>query len=148
MTICIGLVIFEAGYCMVDVAALASPGSLRDSLTHVFEPKTWTWPTTYLFPDMKGTVLETVLDQNENVALGPHGAMDWWRYVGFVGQLSQPIGARQLIFIDGTAGTTDLLKLSHIRYVLWDESLPLPDTLKGIASNNTQASGYTILTLP
>jgi hypothetical protein len=148
MTICIGLVIFESGYCLVDVAALASPGSLRDSLTHVFEPKTWIWPTTYLFPDMKGTVLESVLDQKENVALGPHGGMDWWRYVGFVGQLSQPIGARRLLFIDGTDGTTELLKQSDILYVLWDETLPLPDSLKGMASKITHASGYTILTLP
>jgi hypothetical protein len=148
MTICIGLVIFEAGYCLVDVTALASPGSLRGNLTHLFNPDTWTWPTTYLFPDMKGTVLETVLDQKENVALGPHGGMDWWRYVGFVGQLSQPIGARQLIFIDGSPGTIDSLKQTNIKYVLWDESLPLPESLKRMASSITQAGGYTILTLP
>jgi hypothetical protein len=97
---------------------------------------------------MKGIVREIVPDQKENVTLGPHDGTDWWRYVRFVGQLSQPIGTRQLIFIDGTSRTIDSLIQTNIKYVLWDESLPLPETLKRMASTITNAASYTILNLP
>ncbi len=147
MTICLGLLLFEAAYCTVDVIALASPGSLRSNLANAFKPGTWDWPTSYLFPDMQGTILENILTQSGTVEIGPYGNMEFWRYVGLVGQLSQPIGARHLAFISETQGKNEQVG-PDIKYVIWDESVPLPSNLASRADTITPAAGFLILSLP
>jgi hypothetical protein len=148
MTLCLGLLLFEAAYCAVDVIALASPRQLRSNLMNVFKSSTWVWPTCYLFPDMQGTILEDILTQTGIVAIGPHGDMEFWRYVGLVGQLSQPIGARQLVFISESYDASKQNDLVEGRYIIWDETVPLPPTLELHAKFVTPAAGFLVLSLP
>jgi hypothetical protein len=141
MTLCLGLLLFEAAYCTVDVIALASPGSLRSNLGNIFKPGTWNWPTGYLF-------LEDVLTQTGTVIIGPNGGMEFWHYVGLVGQLSQPIGARRLVFISDSQGVSGQIELSDVRYIIWDDSLPLPTALASLAKSITPAWNVLVLSLP
>ena len=148
MTLCLGLLLFEAAYCTVDVIALASPGPMRNNLVNAFKPGTWDWPTCYLFPDMQDTALEDVFTRTGTVVIGPHGDMEFWRYVGLVGQLSQPIGARRLIFINETLGENEKIGMTDARYIIWDETVPLPSSLASHADSFTPAAGFLILSLP
>ncbi len=148
MTFCLGLLLFEGAYCTLDVIALASPGSLRSNLVNIFKPGTWEWPTNYLFPDMRGTVLEDVLTQPGTVVIGPHGDMEYWRYVGLVGELAQPIGTRHLEFIDESQGASGQFGLADVKYILWDGSVTLPPALASMADLVTPAAGFLVLSLP
>jgi len=148
MALSLALLLFEAAYCTVDIIALASPGSLREHLANAFKPTTWDWPTCYLFPDMQNTALEDVLTQSGTVIIGPHGEMDFWRYAGLVGQLSQPIGARRLIFLNETQSKNEQNGIAGARYLIWDESMPLPTSLASQAVSITQAAGFLVLSLP
>jgi hypothetical protein len=148
MTICLGLLLFESAYCMLDVIALASPGSLRSNLANIFKPDTWEWPTGYLFPDMRNTVLEDVLTQPGTVVIGPHGEMEFWRYAGLIGELAQPIGTRRLEFISESQGNSGQIGLADVEYILWDESIVLPHALASLADTITPAGGFLVLKLP
>ena len=148
MAFCLCFLLFEAAYSTVDVIALASPGPLRSNLMNVFKPASWKWPTCYLFPDMQDTALENVLNQTGIIVVGPHGDMKFWRYAGLVGQLSQPIGARKLIFINESQAENEQIDLTDTRYIIWDESIPVPPNLASRAGSITPAAGFLVLSLP
>jgi hypothetical protein len=148
MTLCLGVLLFEAAYCSVDVIALASPGSLRSNLGNIFKASTWEWPTSYLFPDMRGTALDNVLTQPGTVVIGPRGDMELWRYQGLVGELAQPIGTRHLEFISESQGASGQFGLADVKYILWDETVVLPPALASLADSITPAGGYLVLKLP
>jgi hypothetical protein len=148
MTLCLGLLLFEAAYCTVDNIALASPGPLRSNLAKAFKPSTWAWPACYLFPDMQGTALETVLIHYGNVGIGPHGNLEFWRYAGLIGQLSQPIGFRHLVFLTESQDLSQHNALSGLKYIIWDASVPLPLELTSQADSIEPATGFMVLSLP
>jgi hypothetical protein len=148
MTLSLALLLFEAIYSTGDVIALASPGSLRSNLGNIFKPGTWNWPTNYLFPEMQDTILEDVLTQTGTVIIGPNGGMDYWLYIGMVGQLSQPIGARHLVFINELQSESGQIDLSDVSYIIWDDSLPLPTALASLAISITPAWDFLVLSLP
>jgi hypothetical protein len=145
---CMGMLLFEAAYSTVDVIALSSPGPLRTHLATIFESRSWEWPSNYLFPDMENTQIQTVLFENKNTALGPHGEMDFWHYAGLVGELSQPIGARRLTFLSEEPDNTELANLADIRYILWDKSVHLPALLESRAVSTVVVDDWLILTMP
>ncbi len=146
--LCLFLLLFEAAYCTLDVVALASPGSLRSNLRDLFKPATWKWPSSYLFPDMRDTALDDVFTRDGTLAIGPHGDMEFWRYVGLIGELSQPIGARHLVFISESQAESEKEELAIINYIIWDSSVPLPPQISALANSITPAAGFLVLTLP
>lgn len=148
MTFCVAFLLFEAAYCTVDIIALASPGPLRSNLGNIFKPGSWDWPASYLFPDMKGTVIEDVLTQPGNVVIGPHGDMEFWRYAGLIGELAQPIGVRHLEFISESQGESGQIGLGDVKYIIWDETVTLPPALASLADNISPAGGFLVLSLP
>ncbi len=143
-----GSLYFEAAYCTVDVFALATPGSLRNNLANIFKPVTWEWPTNYLFPDMRNTIIDDVLTQPGTVVIGPHADMEFWRYAGLMGELAQPIGERHLDFINEAQGKSGQFELTGVKYILWDASVVLPHSLATMAKSITPAAGYLVLSLP
>jgi len=145
---CLGFLLFEAAYSTRDVIALASPGPLRSQLANILRPGIWDWPAAYLFPDMENTPIQEILSLNENVALGPRGEMDFGRYSGLVGELCQPIGARSLTFQDEKPDRSFNDPLASVKYVLWDETVPLPADISARALSETSAAGFIILTMP
>ncbi len=146
MAICVGMLLLESGYAVLDILALASPQPLRANLANPFDPKVWEWPAAYLFPGMKGTVIEEVLASDATVVLGPHGENDFWHYAGLIGQLCQPIGQRRLIIL---GENWDLSQgFGKARYVIWDETMPLPPYLETLAIEIKRSDQFVILTLP
>jgi len=144
--LCTGILIVEASYATINVIALASPQSLRSNLAHILDKHTWEWPKAYLFEDMQDTVLEGILSGNDTVALGPHGDNDFWHYAGLVGQLSQPIGERRLLLLteDDVRGQ---LQSEVVRYVLWDETVPVPEELEALAVQMEHVDQFIVITL-
>jgi hypothetical protein len=148
ISVCLGLLFFEAAFCLVDVYALATPGSLHNNLANIIKPDTWKWPTNYLFPDMRNTIIDDVLTQPGTVVIGPRGDMDFWRYAGLIGELAQPIGERHLEFISEAQGKSDQIDLAGAKYILWDASVALPTNMESMALSISPAAGYVVLSLP
>jgi hypothetical protein len=148
LAICLCLLLFEAGLSMMNVLKDAKPASLHRALANPLQAGVWDQPTTYLFPQMKGTILEDVLTKNGTVVIGPLGDMLQWRYVGLVGQLSQPIGARRLVFIGDSPDASELDKVIGAKYILWDETVPLPSVLAAQAKSIKPAWHWLVLSLP
>lgn len=140
------LLLYETIYNTKTILAQSSPGSLN--IKNVLKEETWTWQTSYLFPDMQGTVLEKILMEPSQVIIGPRGEMDWWRYVGYIGQLSQPIGDRQLFFIAEDPSEGELTALSNARYIIWDDSVTLPQLLESRAESIFYVKDFIVLSLP
>jgi hypothetical protein len=141
------LLLFEAGQSTLNVLKDAKPASLQKALANPFQPGIWDQQTAYLFPKMQGTILDDVLTQNGTVVIGPIGSMLAWRYVGFVGQLSQPIGARRLVFIQDLPVTNALEQMTGAKYLLWDDTLPLPAALAAQAKSITPAWHWVVVSL-
>ena len=147
LAICLCLLLFEAGTSTLNVLKDAKPASLNKALANPFQPGIWDHQTTYLFPKMQGTILGDVLTQNGTVVIGPPGSMLQWRYVGFVGQLSQPIGARRLVFIKDLPDASKLEQMTGAKYLLWDDTLPLPVGLAAQAKSITPAWHWLVVSL-
>lgn len=116
--------------CSVDAVALATPGSLGSSPLALVRPETWRFPTSYLFAEMEGTVVEELLADGKVVGIGPHGDSDFTEYTGLVGQLCQPIGKRQVVFLNEVVTAEEVEELG-IDGILWDASIPLAEGLMG-----------------
>ncbi|MBI4731815.1 MAG: glycosyltransferase family 39 protein [Chloroflexi bacterium] len=142
---CILLAGFEGLYCAMDVFALATPGSVSSSPQAILSPETWTWPTFYLFPDMNGTALEDVLTPGQVIAIGPHGDSYFWRYAGLIGQRSQAVGKRELVFIKENE-RLEAIHSRHVEYIVWDASIPLPQSLAALPQE--EAAGFIVLKFP
>ncbi len=110
-----------------------------------FRSETWRWPTSYLFPEMNGTAVEELLSEGKTVGIGPHGDSDYTQYTGLVGQLCQPIGKRQVIFLseDVQAGEVEA---GGIDGILWDKSIPLPEGLGGFPAE--EVGEFVVLRIP
>jgi hypothetical protein len=147
LAICLCLLLFEAGNSTLNVLKDAKPASLNKALANPFQPGIWDHQTAYLFPKMQGTILVDVLTQNGTVVIGPPGSMLLWRYVGFVGQLSQPIGARRLVFIKDLPDASKLEQMTGAKYLLWDDTLPLPVGLASQAKSITPAWHWLVVSL-
>lgn len=143
LALCLALLLFEGLSSAARVVSLASRGRPPGSLGNLFKPSRWNWPSCYLFPEMQNTVMERILSQRADVAMGPHGKMEFWLYAGLVGQLSQPIGARRLIFLDGSDEAE--YRLSGVRYIIWDETLPLPPSLRPLRESGTSVGGFLVI---
>ncbi|MDD8014250.1 MAG: hypothetical protein PHX45_01045 [Acidobacteriota bacterium] len=145
LALCLALLLFEGIFSTARVVSLASRGQPPGSLGNLFKPSRWNWPACYLFPEMRNTVMERILGQRADVAMGPHGKMEFWLYAGLVGQLSQPVGARRLIFLDGPGEPENMPP--GVKYVIWDETLPLPPSLKPLRKSGTSVGGFLVLPL-
>ena len=122
---CLAVVLFEGLFSLYSVVASASPASVRSDPISVFSPATWRWPTSYLFPEWRGTALDRLLAETATVAIGPRGNVELWHYSGMVAQLAQPIGDRQLVFLDPEFDIAAQTRASHAQYVVWDPTFPL-----------------------
>lgn len=122
------MAMFEGLYCVRDVIALSTPGSINMSISTLINPDSWQWGNNYFFPEIKGSSLDHVISNDRVVAIGPHGNSNFTNYTHLIGQLSQPIGERRLIFIDQGITQTNINEYD-LESIIWDMSIPVPVTL-------------------
>lgn len=140
---CLLVAAFEGLYCLVDAVALATPGSLLQSLRVFYKPQTWSWTSNYFFPETRGTVLDESINNDNSVAISPRGEVDFTTYTSLVGELSQPIGKRKLFFIDETISRQEITA-AGIDRVFWDAAIPLPVDLSGLPYE--EVLGFLVIT--
>ncbi len=97
---------------------------------------------------MKGSIIDEIIAKDESLAIGPRGEIDLWHYYGLVGELFQPLGARQVFFLDEKGEINGQVLPQGVRAVLWDASLPLPAALQARTSMISYVAGYEVLILP
>lgn len=137
--------LFEGLYCTADVIALSIPGSLNGSVTALFRSETWKWPANYLLPDINSTALDEIIVNDKIVAIGPHGESSFTEYTSLVGELSQPIGGRILIFLSEEP-TIEEIRSFGIESIVWDSSIPAPHFLADFERENVD--NFTIIRTP
>jgi hypothetical protein len=145
---CFTLCIIESSYSLIHIFGQASPISLRENISYVIKKETWEWPTSYLFPELQDTIVEDILSQNLNVAISPHWKMNDWYYYGLVGQLSQPIDKRNLVFLDIKENIEYQLTQKDINYIIWDKTISIPNTITTEAITYEEFDSFVIFKLP
>src|SRR5262249_29656696 len=119
----------------------------------LLEPTNWKWPVCYLFQDMNGTSMERVFGSSAGVAFGPmrtkHVAGIRWK-LELVGQAFVPVGRRSVLFLPDSPQANDFHRLGRddIRYVIWDDEVPVPPALAARSTSVERISGFLLFTLP
>ena len=130
LLLCAFVVLIDAGICVYFAArdTMLSPGSA--------------------FADLNGTVFDEIFAGDSPVATGPLvGQLPDGRWKQeLVGRLSLPIGQRNLFAVPRGAALehTKRLALRNVRWLIWDDTLPLPPMAK-TAVRTTDAGGFIVL---
>jgi hypothetical protein len=146
--VCLGFLTFEGGFCLFQVANAAYPGPRPVTLKEVLNPRSWQWPVWCLFPETKGTIFERIFRENTTVAVSPPNVYGRWRVCRIMGQMSQPIGFRKIVYLDDRGDMTAQAVSQHVRYIVWDTGVPIPPALESIATRVERTAGFVVLTLP
>lgn len=152
VTVCLLLLIFEGSMCLLDQVARDYPGYPRALLIDpigILRLRNWRRPVCYLFPEMEGTAFTRVFAKNSPVAIGPLQSRSGGRWkVEIVGQLSLPIGQREIIFLPATLEQAEAETVARqARYVIWDDTLPVPISLQNLAVESDLVAGFWLLAL-
>ena len=112
------------------------------SLSRVFAGR---YPADYFWDDLRGSAFENILADRKPVALGPIRVMSQ-PILGHLTQ-GQAFGERGIYFIEPSI-TTDQNRMKEffrqrsIRYVIWEEGMPIPAPLRRMAILNEQAGEF------
>jgi hypothetical protein len=149
---CVGVALLEACLAGKEVASRSYPGPRPLRLGEALLAENWRWPSNFLFPRTRGTLLDQVLAGSETVAFGPTLAGNQCRVRnGMVGQLAQPVGGRRILPIplDSGEGEYGDLVRRGAKYLIWDTGAIAPhcappEALLRLGSPWTQADGFWI----
>jgi len=118
------------------VAACSSVYESRRALRHEWDMQTTTWfrqgtavfpaPLDHVFPHLRRTVMDVVM--REDVVARSRWAAYNTRIEGI---LCQPLGRRRIHILPDTPSVEDIqtIRKQGVRWVLWDDRVPLPETL-------------------
>ncbi len=115
-----------------------------------FHAETWRWNLAPAFPESAGTRLDDVLRSDKPIILGPLGRDPRHRAkVTLLGQLCRPLGNRLLLAVglDPTASELEALQVQGAQWLIWDDDLPLPETVRQLATREDHIPGFWVVTL-
>ncbi|MCK5783936.1 MAG: hypothetical protein KAH06_05780, partial [Desulfobacterales bacterium] len=103
------------------------------SLSRVFGGR---YPTDYFWDDLQGSAFDSILKDRRAIAFGPIRVMAQ-PILGHVTQ-EQAFGERKIYFIDPVMAVdpgwvVDYIRQRSIRYIIWDEGMPVPHALRKMA---------------
>jgi hypothetical protein len=148
---CVAIAMLEGILClgyMID-HYLCPTWMIHDEPTAMFHPSNWRKPYWQRqFPQLRGTVLEEILVSEDAVAVGPLLPAPEKQAL-LLGWLSTPIGRRRILSLPHNPGAEAMAKLKafRARWILWEDSLPLPECLLGVAAERVRAGCFTVLKL-
>jgi hypothetical protein len=148
---CVAIAMLEGILCLGYVIDhyLCPTWMIHDEPTAMFYPSNWRKPYWQRqFPQLRGTVLEEILASEDAVAVGPLLPVPEKQAL-LLGWLSTPIGRRRILSLPQNPGVEAMAKLQafRARWILWDDSLPLPECLLGVAAERARAGRFTVLKL-
>jgi hypothetical protein len=154
---CLLVVLAENGLCMASALWDCYPHRPLSSFSDFLDLGNWKWPVCYLFEDMNGTSMERVFSGSAGVAFGPlrtkHFAGTHFagirKKVELIGQAFLPIGRRPVLFLPDSPQPDDFHRLARddIRYVIWDDEVPVPSDLTERSASVERISGFLLFTL-
>ncbi|MBI4559873.1 MAG: hypothetical protein HY706_19970 [Candidatus Hydrogenedentes bacterium] len=103
-------------------------------------------PKSYIFTNLNGTAMESVLHSDATVALG---ALRRPRHL-ILGQFCQPLGVRGIVLLSDenlkdAERTAKFLREHDVRYVIWDNGIPLPSALERTAARVERIPNFIVL---
>ncbi|NLV73982.1 MAG: hypothetical protein GXY52_04765 [Chloroflexi bacterium] len=142
---------FYEGYrSLEETLRWAYPGRWLPASAQEWLPEAWIWRDGYLFPETRGTMLERVMQSDGPIASGP-----LWGFApggrlqhNVFGQLSEPIGQRELMFLSAewNEQVAAHLEAKWPMYIIWDGNNDLPDWVRALAERVDKAPGFWIIT--
>jgi hypothetical protein len=147
----LGLGLYEGGVAFARALDEAYPGFWPPKTLQAWLPHAWRWRDGYLFPETRGTAMESVMASNGPIAVGvllgnaPGGR---WQH-NIYGQLAEPIGQRELMFLTDnmTVALSNTLKERKPLYIIWDGNRELPDWVRTLAERVDQTPGFWVVTM-
>ncbi len=141
---CVGALVLEAGVSLAVIGRQSYPGqgSFRSQPGAVLAARNWKWPTSYLFAEMRHTEFDRMLAADDAVAVGPLHLQK----IMLMGQLSLPLGHREIILLR-PSGEQLVSAASRVRYVVWDDTVPLPAVLERLAVPAAHVAGFWLFTV-
>ncbi len=118
------IILFEGIFCLSSITLKMAPGLDIHHPRSLFQADTWIKPDSYLFPEMKGTVMETLITSAKHTAIGPRKDAELIHYAGLIGQLSQPVGERCAGFVTKSVSVSEMVQEGY-DFLLWDDSIPI-----------------------
>ena len=145
--VCLAVLSLEGALCLGAATGEIWPWRERLIPPRIAEKLHWQSAPYYVFPEMRGTVFDELLASDSAVALGPI-ARDSEGKRRIMGVLSLPIG-RRLVFLphNPDAQVMHSIAVDRVRYVVWDDSLALPDLLARAAIDMQHVGGFWVLRL-
>jgi hypothetical protein len=150
---CVLILLTEGTLALVlNVAWAKSPGvySAKQLLPALWHDQ-WRHPVCYMMPELNGTVFDDILSGDAAVAVG---RLDTQQESGtykveILGQLSLPIGRRAVLPLPDRVDDAAVARLraQNVRYVIWDDAVPLPDSLWRAAGQVCQPPGFLVVVL-
>ncbi|HEU5182352.1 MAG TPA: hypothetical protein VFW45_16315 [Candidatus Polarisedimenticolia bacterium] len=151
-TVCILIALLEGALGAADVFSRSYPGPRPFRPGEALHAASWRWPSNYLYPNTRGSLLDQILEGNDTVAFGPTLTEGACRVRGgMVGQLAQPAGARSILPIPLAAGEVEMEQLIRggAKYLIWDTGAIAPhcspsEAVLKLGSSWSQADGFWI----
>lgn len=152
---CLSVLILETTTVMRWQVLTTYRGSWKNNITGLLHKENWQWPTCSVFPPSCGTMFDQISATDAPVALSPVGMTgqsdDWWVVwkPKIVGQLSVPLGKRSIMALPAVLDAKVVAEIvsQRVKYIIWDDSLKLPEELKPLATEVVHAAGFWILIL-
>lgn len=149
---CLVVAVFEGAYCLAwsSTRTYWNTEQTWPDFGQAGRRAAWTlvWhdPAGYLFPPLSGTAMEEILAGTDPVAV------PYWKpfKIRFVGQLSQPIGARPIYFLPNNIYNDSIqleayIQTRNIRYIVWDEEvMQLPESIEELATRIDRGAMFTV----
>lgn len=147
----IGMAYAEGGLSFVKLVRDVYPGRWPPYSLQALRPSAWQRGHSYLFPETRGTVMDDLLASHASVAVGPlPGVLNGRDTINLLGELSLPLGARDLVPLDQkvTSESLEAVRAKGVECVVWDEVVPLPDVLRERAAWQERVPGFWLFGLP
>lgn len=146
---CVGILLFEGAYCLSFWATRSyrnQEGWPEFHVDPVVAARSLVWhdPIGYQYPSLSTTIFEDILTGTDAVAITDFKKYTTLRLI--IGQLSLPIGARAVHFLDyDTANDREaletFLRKHRIRYLLWDYYVDVPKPVLELAREHEECRG-------
>jgi len=147
----LGLGFYEGERALVQTLRDAYPGFWPPRTLQAWAPNAWRWREGYLFPETRGTALDKVMASD-----GPVGVGALWGFApggrlqhNIYGQLAEPIGQRELVFLPDnmTVQFHATFEAHRPLYIIWDGTRDLPAWVRNVAARVEKAPGFWVVTV-
>ena len=148
--LCLLVMVLDSSVALAETAGRMFPGGQVPPPPAWLRAETWRWNLAPFFPESAGTRLDEVLRSDAPVIIGPLGRVEAHRgRVQMLGVLCYPLGRRVLLSVglEPTGAELRALRAQGAQWLIWDDDLPLPETVRAAAVTEDHIPSFWVVRL-